>query len=87
MMRPSSRIHITRNTAALATPRINEERGKPQKRLISTTVETKRRFKLQKARGKVRGSFHPSLYLKTPQVTSRRMWMLPSLRLLWSQTI
>lgn len=85
MMRPSSRTHITPNREALATPRINKERGRQQKRLTSTTVETKRRFKLRKARGKVRGSFPPSLYLRTPQVTSRRMRMLPSLRLLWRQ--
>lgn len=85
MMRPSSRTHITPNRAALATPRINEERGRQQKRLISTTVETKRRLKRQKERGKVRGSFPPSLYLRTPQVTSKKMWMLPSLRSLWSQ--
>lgn len=85
-MRPFSRTHTTLNRAALATPRTNEERGKQRKRLISTTVGTKRSFRLQKAREKLKGSFHPFLLLRTHQVTSRRSGMLPSLRSHWSNT-
>lgn len=65
-MTPSSRTRITPNRAALDTLRTNAERRKQQKRLTSTIVEIKRRFKLQKAREKVSGSFLPSLYLMAP---------------------
>lgn len=86
--RPSSRTRMTLNRAALATPRTNEESGKRQKRSISTTVGTKRSFKLLKARENQEGNFHPFLLLMTRQIaSSRRSRMPPNLRSLQSATM
>lgn len=80
-MRPSFRTHMSPNRAALATPRTNEERGKRQKRLISTTLGTKTSCKLLKARRNQEGNFHPLLLLTAHQIaSSRRSRTPPNLR-------
>lgn len=87
-MRPSCRTPMSLNRAALATPRINEERGKRQKKSISTTPGTKRNHKLPKARENQEGNFHLLLLLRTRQIAlSRKSRISPNLSSPQSTTI